>query len=392
MVAMDVRLRECLTSAMPVEPMGLYLHVPFCRSRCSYCAFASTTNLSLVSLYLERLLRDVAEWGGLLGGVPLDTLYVGGGTPSLLSVEQLKAVASTVMSEFDAANILEATLEINPGSVSRTWLDVARRGGWDRVSIGVQTLDDGLLNLLERTHNADQGLASIRMCREAGFERISADLLLGAPRQSLPCVLDDAYRLIEAGVEHLSVYMLDIDKECRMKDQVATGAIELPPDEDVAAAYQALQEHLPSLGLLPYEISNFSRPGRHSMHNIRYWQRRPYLGLGPSAASNIGSLRWTEPESVSGWIEGAGAADVQRLSPGEMLAEIPLLGLRMREGVDWHSLRDMAEAQGLGGLVGKWEKELTPLLELGLLEWSGKRMGLTQKGALLGNRVFMVFV
>jgi oxygen-independent coproporphyrinogen-3 oxidase len=319
-------------------------------------------------------------------------MYLGGGTPSLLSIEQLRAIGRAVRSAFDTANLLESTLEVNPGVADAAWLGAAKREEWDRVSLGVQTLDDGLLKLLGRVHNAAQGLGSIKMCREAGFGRISADLLLGVPKQDLSQVLGDARRLVEAGAEHLSVYMLDLDKECPMKAQIEAGLLELPPGEEVAETYQALREHLPSIGLLPYEISNFSRLGRHSMHNVRYWQRRPYLGLGPSAASNMGNLRWSEPESVPGWIEGAGAADVQCLAPSEMLAETPLLGLRMSEGVNWVALRESALDQGLGDLVDGWEKELAPLITLGILERDGQRLRLTSKGAPLANQAFMVFV
>jgi oxygen-independent coproporphyrinogen-3 oxidase len=388
---MDTRLRDSL-APQSLVPLGLYLHVPFCRDRCGYCSFASTTDLSLVPAYLDRLSRDIDDWGRFLGRPRLDTLYLGGGTPSLLSIEQLGTIGQTVRGAFDAADIQEATLEANPGTVDTAWLGAARRERWDRVSLGVQTLDDGLLKLLGRVHDAAQGLDSIKMCREAGFGRVSADLLLGAPGQNLSRVLDDAAKLVEAGAEHLSVYMLDLDKPCRMKAQIDAGLLALPPDEDVADAYLALREHLASMGLPAYEISNFSRPGSHSMHNVRYWQRRPYLGLGPGAASNMSDLRWTEPESVPDWIGGAGAADVQRLGPGEILAETPLLGLRMSEGVNWAALRETAETQGLGGLVRGWEEDLAPLVALGVLERDGQHLRLTPKGATLANQAFRVFV
>jgi len=390
--AMDKCLRDSLTVSGIGEPLGLYLHVPFCKDRCQYCAFASTTALSLVPLFLDRLLRDIAEWGQLLGCPPIDTLYLGGGTPSLLSKEQLTAIASAIRSAFDATGLLESTLEANPGTIDPAWLEAVRREGWDRISLGVQTLDDGLLNALGRVHDAKQGLESVKMCLNAGFERVSVDLLLGAPGQCLSRVLDDADRLIESGAEHLSVYMLDLDKPCRMKAQIEAGALELPPDEYIANAHQALHGHLSSNGFPQYEISNFSRPGRHSMHNVRYWQRRPYLGLGPSAASNIGYHRWTECENIPDWIGGTGATDVQRLEPSEALAEVPLLGLRMSQGVDWPALRELARAQGLHDLVEKWEKELAPLTGQDLLEWDSERLRLTQKGVLLGNHVFQVFV
>jgi oxygen-independent coproporphyrinogen-3 oxidase len=342
--------------------------------------------------YLGRILGDIVEWGGLLGRAELDTLYVGGGTPSLLSVEHLEAIGKTIMDGFDTGGVLESTLEVNPGTLDPAWLGAARRLGWDRISLGVQTLDDGALSMLGRAHVAAQGLASIRSCKDAGFRRLSADLLLGAPGQKSSRVLDDAGRLIDAGVEHLSVYMLDLDKPCRMKAMSDAGQLDLPSEEEVADAYQALQEFLPSLGLVQYEISNFSLPGRHSVHNVRYWQRRPYIGIGPGAAGHIGNLRWGECESVADWVGGAREADMQRLDPREALAEIPLLGLRMQEGVDWAAVRDSAELLGLAWQVDQWEAELAPLAAGGLVKRNENMLCLTPKGMLLGNRVFQVFV
>jgi oxygen-independent coproporphyrinogen-3 oxidase len=339
-----------------------------------------------------RLLRDLVDWGRLLDRPSLDTLYIGGGTPSLLSREHLEAIGLAICTEFDASGMLEATLEANPGTLDSAWLGAARRGGWDRISLGVQSLDDGVLRLLGRPHDGAQGIASIRKCREAGFGRIGADLLLGAPGQSAARILDDARRLVDAGVEHLSAYMLDLDKPCRMKTLVEAGHLELPSEDEVADAYLALQDYLLGLGLVQYEISNFSLPGRHSVHNLRYWQRRPYVGIGPGAAGNVGDLRWTECENVSDWAEGSKATEVHRLAPSDVLAEVPLLGLRMREGVDWAALSRSAEVQGLAGLVEEWERELVPLAGVGLVERDGDRLRLTQRGMLLGNQVFRVFV
>jgi oxygen-independent coproporphyrinogen-3 oxidase len=204
--------------------------------------------------------------------------------------------------------------------------------------------------------------------------------------------MDDARRLVDAGVEHLSVYMLDFEKPCPMKAMVDDGRLELPPDGEVADAYCAMREFLPTLGLPPYEISNFSIPGCESAHNLRYWRRLPYLGLGPGAASHIGDTRWTAAEDVAGWVAGAGGAESQRLGPAEALAEVPLLALRLTEGVDWADLRRLADAQALGGMVDGWESELPPLVERGILERVGGRLRLTTEGVPLGNMAFRVFV
>jgi oxygen-independent coproporphyrinogen-3 oxidase len=342
--------------------------------------------------YVKRILLELASLGRLLGRPALDTIYLGGGTPSVLSQDSLCEISHAIHAEFDTADLQEATLEANPGTLTYDLLYAMRRARWDRVSLGVQTLDDDLLRRLGRIHNAAQGLDAVKLCRSAGFERISADLLLGVPGQRMGFVSEDATSLVESGVEHLSIYALDLDKECPMNLQIDSGALELPPDHLVAETYQALYEYLPSLGLMPYEISNYSRPSCHSKHNVRYWQRRPYLGLGPGAASNISNLRWTETEDISRWVDGGLEKDIQVLSESESLAEIPLLALRMSEGVNWFDLRNAAEAKGLLGLVQKWELELEPYIGNGMLVWEGNNIRLTGDGMMVSNQVFQVFV
>ena len=390
-MSLSPQLKSNIAAEYSGKPLGLYLHAPFCRARCSYCSFASGTDLVLERPYISRLLSDISQMGRLLGRPKLETAYLGGGTPSVLSLESIEAISRAVHSEFDTSGLAEATIEANPGTLNPAWLNAARSCGWDRISLGVQSLDDGQLALLGRIHNSAQGLEAIAMCKNAGFSRISADLLLGAPRQSLSRVLDDAGRLVGAGAEHLSVYMLDLDKDCPLKYQVENGTLELPDEGLVADAYLALSESLSNLGLAHYEISNFAFPGRESAHNCRYWLKLPYLGLGPSAASNIGSIRWAECESPAEWINGQTEHEASNLSPKESLAEAPMLGLRMSRGINWEELRRSANSLGLADLVDGWREELEPFLERGLLQKDGDNLRLTPKGRLLSNQVLMIF-
>jgi len=385
-------LRQHIESISLDQPLGLYIHVPFCRDRCTYCSFTSTIDLSLEHLYLKRILQDLEDWGNYFCKPRLDTIYLGGGTPSVLSLHSLQLISQAIHSEFDTNNLLEATLEANPGALSTVWLKVARRAGWNRISLGIQSLDDTLLQCLGRIHSAEQAIDAIKICADADFNHISADLLIGVPEQHLEHVLRDTICLIEAGIDHLSVYLLDLDKQCRLKSQIDNGLLKLPTEDQVVETYQALQKHLSSLGFIPYEISNYSRPGSQSVHNLRYWQRRPYFGVGPSAASNIGNLRWTENEDIHKWINSLDEPEIQLLSPEESLAEIPLLALRMRDGVNWHTLRELAKANDLDALALKWEKELAPFMKLGLLQQDGEHMRLTTEGMLLSNQVFQIFV
>ena len=381
-----------LREAAHAEPLGLYLHIPFCVDRCSYCSFVSTREEGLRPAALKKLTEDLCAWGADLEHPPLDTLYLGGGTPSVLSVGELSSLTEAVRKAFPCSSLLEATLEANPGTVDLAWLQAARSLGWDRLSLGIQTLDDDLLRRLGRIHTAEAGLAALGQAREAGFLRISADLMLGIPGQDPSRVLADARQLVTAGASHLSVYMLDLDKACPLKAQVDSGRLVLPSEDEVAETFEALQEALPDLGLQAYEISNYARPGQASIHNTRYWERRPYLGLGPSAASHVGPWRWTESGDIPAWVAGSGARDHQELSPAEALAEIPLLGLRMLRGIDWEALRARAASLELLPLVDRWERELAPYLQHGLLTRAGTHLRFSRKGLLLSNAVFEVFV
>ncbi len=373
-------------------PLGLYLHVPLCKDRCTYCSFATTRNPAFRVPALVRLNKDVEAWGEALGKPGIDTLYLGGGTPSILALEELQALLSKVDAHFDLRDVQEATLEANPGTVDLPWLQGARHLGLDRLSLGIQTLDDGLLRRLGRIHSGADGLRVIKEARTAGFQRLSADLMVGLPGQVPESVLADAHRLVDAGVEHLSIYLLDLDKDCPLRREVQAGRLVLPDEDRVADVYEALHAFLPSLGLEAYEISNHARPGQESLHNSRYWLRRPYLGLGPSAASHLGRWRWSETADLAAWARGAEPEECQRLEDREDLAEIPLLGLRRQVGIDWSTLECLGAARGLQTQVQAWREALLPLEAAGLLETSGTQIRLTPKGMLLSNLVFRIFV
>lgn len=381
-----------LCSAAHAEPLGLYLHIPFCIDRCTYCSFATTRDQQLQPATMHRLSGQVSAWGAALGRPAVNTLYLGGGTPSLLQPTELADLTATLRRDFDLGILGEATLEANPGTVDLAWLQRARALGWDRISLGVQTLDDGLLARLGRIHGAAQALEALALAEQAGFRRRSADLMVGIPGQSLARVLGDARRLAETGLEHLSIYLLDLDKACPLRAEIDAGRLALPSEDEVADVFEALQAELPRLGLQPYEISNYARPGAESRHNNRYWERRPYLGLGPSAASQLADLRWTESPVIPAWNEGRGSLDLQELDAAEALAEIPLLGLRLHRGLDWAALRRRARELNLLPLVDGWEARLRALAREGLTLWTDERVRLSPRGMLLSNGILQMFV
>ncbi len=388
---LGVRL-PALREAARHESLGLYLHIPFCLDRCTYCSFTTTRDRELQPATVARLRREIRAWGAALGRPAADTLYLGGGTPSLLSPIELADLTADLRGAFDLDPLEEATLEANPGTVDLAWLAAARTLGWDRISLGVQALDDGLLARLGRIHGAAQALEALALAERAGFRRRSADLMVGIPGQSLSKVIEDARALAATGIEHLSIYLLDLDKACPLKAEVEAGRLALPTEDEVADVFEALQAELPRLGLAPYEISNYARPGAESRHNSRYWERRPYLGLGPSAASQLGDLRWTESGVIPAWIEDRGTPEIQELDPAEALAEIPLLGLRLHRGVDWGDLRNRAGALNLRPLAEAWEARLRGLEKEGLTVWEGDRVRLSPRGMLVSNGILEMFV
>lgn len=366
--------------------------MPFCLDRCTYCSFATTRDRNLQPDTIRRLIQEVRRWGTDLGRPPVDTLYLGGGTPSLLSATELTELTTAVREAFDLTPLAEATLEANPGTVDAGWLSLARNLGWDRISLGVQALDDDLLGRLGRIHGSAQAMESLDLARAAGFQRRSADLMVGIPGQSLSKVVEDARTLAATGLEHLSIYLLDLDKACPLRTEIDTGRLSLPTEDEVADAFEALQLELPRLGLQPYEISNYARPGGESIHNTRYWGRRPYLGLGPSAASQLGACRWTESSVIPAWTEGRGELDFQELDGAEALSEIPLLGLRLHRGIHWDSLREQAERLNLRPLCDAWEARLRALATEGLVLWEGDQVSLSSRGMLLSNGILQMFV
>lgn len=372
--------------------MGLYLHLPFCRDRCTYCSFVTTRDDSLQPATVARLVAQVRSWGQSLERPKVDTLYLGGGTPSLLSLDDLDALMEAVREAFDLSPLGEATLEANPGTVDLAWLGGARALGWDRISLGVQTLDDELLKRLGRIHDGGVALEALELARLAGFERRSGDLMVGIPGQDLSRVLEDARRMVATGLEHMSIYLLDLDKNCPLKADVDAGRLQLPSEDEVSTVFEALQIELPRLGLPPYEISNYAKPGAESRHNSRYWERRPYLGIGPSAASHLGGLRWTEEGNIPAWAEGRAGVEIVELDAAEALSEIPMLGLRMHRGVDWKALREAAESSHLLPLVDAWEAQLAPFERGGLIRRDGPILSLSERGMLLSNGILSTFV
>ena len=378
---------------------GVYIHIPFCRSRCSYCDFATGMyQREIAETYVAAVCSEIRGWREIQQPATIDTIYFGGGTPSLLSTEQIERILNSVKDRFDVADAPEITLEINPGDggvdvesrreTMRAW----RRLGIDRASFGAQTFDDRELKLLGRTHDSKNIRTTFKELRDAGFANINFDLIAGLPGQTLDGWqrnLDEALRLRP---EHLSLYLLDVHEGTPLADQINRGMRPKPDDDLAGEMYAMMIDQVTSAGYEHYEISNFCLPGFESRHNIKYWIGAAYYGFGNSAHSyDGGRRRWANARDQSEYaelIERGDSPIVERsdLTEADARSEAIFLGLRLMRGIDLQSHR----AKFGKDLREEYNGELDRLLAAGLIEIDDELLKLTTRGALLSNEVFAV--
>jgi len=369
--------------------MLLYIHYPFCRSKCAYCGFFSQVrDEELEKVYFSALLREVEYWGRHLLRPRVSTLYIGGGTPSLLAPGDLELIAEQINRHFSLQSGLEFTLEANPDSLaSPERVRALAKVGVNRISLGLQSLDDSQLSLLGRPHTARQGLRSVHAVRSAGIENLGLDLLWGLPNQTSRDWLEEMGRVASLEPEHISCYCLTLEKETLLQRRVEHGELGLPREDQLQAMYMQGAELLGEQGYLHYEIANFARPGCFCRHNLGYWRGWDYLGLGPSAVSTLQGRRWGNPRDVLPYAEavrtGTLSRDAAMLSRGQRLEEFLMLSLRTRGGLDLDRYKD------LGGedLLQDQAEVIRALRERELIGVSGRRLWLTTRGMLLCDAI-----
>jgi oxygen-independent coproporphyrinogen-3 oxidase len=344
--------------------------------------------------YVRSVVDEIESWREVENVEPVDTIYFGGGTPSLLSSDQVKSLLQAVYARFTISDSAEVTMEINPGTVTRDLLESFRRLGVNRASFGAQTFDDSELARLGRSHSSDDTRRTFRYLRDAGFANVSFDLIAGLPGQTMAGWrrnLDEAFSL---GPEHLSFYLLEVHQGTPLANHIRNG-IQPTPDEDLAAEmYEVMLDKALEAGYEHYEISNLCLPGHESRHNSKYWTAAPYYGFGCSAHSYDGLFRrWANERDVVRYmelIEGQRVSVVEetRLTEADRQAEAVFLGLRMMHGFSFDEYRRMFGAD----LRTKHESDLARFTEAGLIECSGDLLKLTRAGALLSNELFAAFV
>jgi oxygen-independent coproporphyrinogen-3 oxidase len=367
------------------EAAGLYVHVPFCRTKCPYCDFYSETNTGPTERWVRALGREATHYRGRFG--IFDSLYIGGGTPSLLGERDLAQLFAALREAFSIAPEAEVTLEANPDDLDAEVLSRLRAQGVNRLSVGAQSFDEGELRFLGRRHTARQTREALSLARKAGFTNLSVDLIYGFSGQSRARFAASLEEALSFEPEHLSCYLLSREPRTPFGERHARGEIQRLSEEEERAFYLSTSEQLRARGYEHYEVSNFARtPAWRSRHNQKYWRHVPYLGLGPAAHSYLGRERWWNARSVGRYFEALGAGGLpvegrETLTDEQIRLEALYLGLRCADGVPLE----------LVWAIPGWEAAVAALEAEGLARVAGKRLSPTLEGFLVADRLPLRF-
>lgn len=390
------------------HPLSLYIHIPFCSLKCSYCDFNSYAGLEgLIPSYVDALIMEMGLWRQAAAGRPIATVFLGGGTPSLLPLPELERLMTALRQGFRLSPQAEVTLEANPGTVNRAHLRDLLALGINRLSLGVQSFHDEELRALDRIHTAAEARQAYAWARGAGFRRINLDLIYGLPHQPLERWQSTLEEAIALGPEHLSLYALTVEEGTRLAYEVEHGRIPGPDPDAQAAMYEWSLDRLEAAGYRQYEISNWARPGQECRHNLVYWRNGEWLGLGAGAHSHLGSFRFANVYSPRRYIRlvretaAIGLPDLTHMSallramrqvayreeqtPELAMADTAILALRLNDGLALEEFR----ARFGRGLDEVYGPTLAELASLGLVERAQGRVRLTRRGRLLANEVFL---
>lgn len=373
---------------------GIYIHIPFCKQACSYCDFYFVTRTGEREPFVEQLVGEIRSYRDSIHAVePVETVYFGGGTPSLLKADTLERIMGELKRTFDLRP-REITMEMNPDDVTLSRLNELKSIGITRASMGIQTFDPDLLRFMNRAHTRDEAIASLEALSSSGFGSHTVDLIYGNPGQSTEALSDDLDLLLKYDPPHVSAYSLTVEPDTRLGRQVKLGRI-LPPDDDEAADhYDLVVERLAEAGIRQYEVSNFSLPGREAIHNSRYWSHGNYLGMGPGAHSfrwdESGAVRWERKPDLRSYLQidfesGPDLADPEPLTDLQLAEERIMMGLRTAEGVEEEELSSRYGYR----LTDRQRQYLERLRENGLAAESGSAIRLTAVGRRLADSVIL---
>ena len=372
------------------QVQGIYIHIPFCMQKCLYCDFASFAGKNgLMHQYALALANEIRRRAAEMPVSERATLYFGGGTPSLLPIDDLKIIINALKETELWREPAEVTMEMNPGTVDFAKLCQYREMGIDRVSFGVQSLNDEELKIIGRLHTASEALQAIEQASKAGFERISADLIFGLPSQTLATFEDTLSTIVDSAISHLSVYGLTVEEGTPLAAKLANGSLTLPSEEEAEMMYDHTIRYLEEQGLHRYEISNFARSGQESLHNLVYWHYLPYYGFGSAACSYDGKRRMTNAEDIESYIRDA-EPTIEQLPARISLAEFMFLGLRTTEGINLSIAKERFGVDVMAMFGQEIEKYINK--EMVSFDQAGNNLKLTKLGMKFGNEIFELFL
>jgi len=362
----------------------LYLHIPFCRQACHYCDFHFSTKTSRKEEMVQALCREIAAQKDYLNGVELQTIYLGGGTPSLLSASDLDSIFDTIRSYHSVAIDAEITIEVNPEDLTLDYCQILVSKGINRLSLGIQSFQEKNLLLMNRNHQASDSIQAIKNAQAAGIKNISIDLIYGIPSNSEAELAEDLDKATSLGVQHISAYSLTVEPKTVFGVQKKKGAFQEIPDSAMAEAFTQVREYLESKGYEGYETSNFAIDGHYSVHNTSYWQQEPYLGIGPSAHSFNGhSRQWNVANNAKYIASGLALAEKEELSLADQLNEYLMVRLRTKWGIDLNYVRESFEKMG----HPYPEKEFKIWVSQGFARIENDSLKLVGEGKLIADRL-----
>lgn len=383
-----------------MRKIGIYIHIPFCKQKCSYCDFVSfPKDKSIQEQYIQALIKEIKErkieLQNLQEECQASTVYVGGGTPSYIEANAIKQILEEIKQVYRIENDAEFTIEMNPGTISEEKLRIYKESGINRISIGLQTTQDNLLKQIGRIHTYEQFLENYKLARKLGFSNINVDLMIGLPNQNMKNVEESIERVIKLNPEHISVYSLILEEGTKLYEQYLKNELELPTEEMERDMYWKVKEKLEKAGYRQYEISNFAKQGKESKHNLACWNQKEYLGFGLAAHSYLENTRYSNTEDIEEYMKNI---ELGKLTKNRILHETQteedkrkeymLLGLRKIEGVSISKFKEKFVQNPLF----LFRKELNRLVEEKLITVELDQIKLTPKGLDLANIVWEEFV
>ena len=369
---------------------GLYIHIPFCLSKCLYCDFYSLTSISVVPDFLDALFKEMKMYRSRFN--PFDTVYIGGGTPSLLSPERLESILIKVRENFNLMSNSEITIETNPADLHRSFLESMREIGINRINIGVQSFDEKVLDLLGRRHSVKQAISAVETSRKAGFHNIGLDLIYGVPEQDIESWLDTLKQTLAFSPEHISCYQLTLEAKTPLGIRYQAGEFSIPGEELQHEFFMKTSEFLGDAGYIHYEVSNFARGKEHaSRHNQKYWDHSPFLGLGPSAHSFQWNQRWWNHRSLDQYLDAINAENLpveetETLTMEQLRLEALYFGLRTKKGIFLQDFKNQYHYD----LFTEKKRILAKLEEEGFISIEDGYLYPTQTGLALADSLSLI--